>query len=127
MPEIPEVAYIFLYIAPGLMLVRALRLGGIGRRLQLLDTLSLSIVAAVALRWAAPRITDLLALEVEAGLELELALLLLALALGLIIAFGKRAYSFLFGLGGDEEEESPSEPLRTQPVEQAEPKTEERA
>jgi hypothetical protein len=130
MSEIPEVAYAFLYIAPGLVLVQALRLGGIGRRLRPLDKLSLCILLAVALRWAGPRIADSFALQFEAGLDFEFALLILALALGLIVALLKRAYDFLFGFGRDEdeqEEEPPPEPRAAMPVEPQDQKTEQTA
>jgi hypothetical protein len=120
MSEIPQAAYALLYIAPGLVLIQALRLGGIGRRLRPLDILSLCIPVALLLRWAGPRIADSFALQFEAGMEFELALLVLALALGLVVALLKRAYDFLFGFGRDEdeqEEEPPPEPRAAMPVE----------
>ncbi len=122
MPEIPEAAYIILYIAPGLLLVQTLRLGGIGRSLEGLDRLTLVVVAGVLIRWVGPDVAGLLALEMEAGLDFELALLGLALALGCVVSFGKRAYQFIFAFGGEDEEETPPKPRRPQPAEQPEQK-----
>ena len=120
MPEIPEAAYAVLYIAPGLLLVQTLRAAGIGRGLSGLDQFSWGIVAGVLIRWAGPRVTDLLAPEMAAGLEFELVLLGLALALGLVVGFLRRGYKFIFAFGDEDEEEAPSVPRRPQPAEQPE-------
>ena len=121
MPEIPDAAYVILYIAPGLLLVQMLRTGGIGRGLSGLDRFSIGVVAGVVIRLIGSPLAGQLDLGLDPALEVEIAMLGLGLALGVL----QRGFVYLFGSGDEDEEEAPPLPRRPRPAAQPEQKAEE--
>ena len=115
MPEIPDAAYVILYIAPGLLLVQMLRTGGIGRGLSGLDRFSIGVVAGVVIRLIGSPLAGQLDLGLDPALEVEIAMLGLGLALGVL----QRGFVYLFGSGDEDEEEAPPLPRRPRPAAQS--------
>ena len=84
MNDMPEVLQVIIFLAPGLLLVQMLYLGGVGRSATTLDRLVLGIALSVPIHWVTDYLFDVLQLELGEGLGGDTITMALALIVGIL-------------------------------------------